>query len=99
MSILLLGNANKMSPRISGFLDFVRRPQFQIPDKTALRKLDFPAPNKEWETATVLGPLKRANLNHWVLAVSKGSSNIGGSLSSPEDGKRSSFRNVVLSGV
>jgi hypothetical protein len=35
-----------------------------------------------WEAPTLLGPLERANLNHWIgldwrLALSKGSSRIG----------------------
>jgi hypothetical protein len=39
----------------------------------------------KWEekTPTQLGPLERANLNHWK----------------PEDGNRSSFRNVVFSSL
>jgi hypothetical protein len=41
----------------------------------------------------VLGPLERANLNHWVQG-SKGPNRVGVSLPSSEDRDRSSFRNV-----
>jgi hypothetical protein len=44
---------------------------------------------------TVLGPLERANFNHWTLTLSKGQV----SPPSPEDGNRSSFRNVVFSNL
>jgi hypothetical protein len=40
------------------------------------------------ETPILLGPLERANLNHWTSDVSS---------PSPEDGNRSSLRNVVFS--
>jgi hypothetical protein len=39
-------------------------------------------PQEGWETATLLGLLERANLGYWTT--------------SPEDGNRISFRNVVL---
>jgi hypothetical protein len=41
------------------------------------------------QTPTQLGPLERANLNHWTRASVP--------LPSHEDGNRSSFRNVVFS--
>jgi hypothetical protein len=46
------------------------------------------------ETPTLLGPLGTADLNHWTL--SKGQNRVDVS-SSPEDGKRFCFRNVVFS--
>jgi hypothetical protein len=46
------------------------------------------------ETPTLLGSLERTNLNH--LALSKESSRVSVSLSSPEDGNGSSFQNVVF---
>jgi hypothetical protein len=42
---------------------------------------------KKWKTPILLGHLERANLNHW--------SRIGVSPFLPEDGDRSSLRNVV----
>jgi hypothetical protein len=41
----------------------------------------------------VLGPLRSANLNH---CIQRESNTVGVSLRSPEDGNRSSFRNVVF---
>jgi hypothetical protein len=36
-------------------------------ENTTFRKLDlFPSSGYGWETATLLGPLERANLNHWT---------------------------------
>jgi hypothetical protein len=46
-------------------------------------------------TPTLLGPLERANLDYWSSA--KGPNKLGVSLSSPEEGNRSSFRNIVFS--
>jgi hypothetical protein len=46
------------------------------------------------EIPTLLGPLERANLNHW-----KGLNRVGFSLPSPEDGNRSSFRNIAFSSI
>jgi hypothetical protein len=41
-------------------LDSVHRSEFQILENTMFRKLDlFPTP-------TLMGPLERANLNHWT---------------------------------
>jgi hypothetical protein len=45
----------------------------------------------------LLGPMDGANLRHWTLALSNGPSRVGVSFPSPEDGSRSSFRNVVFS--
>jgi hypothetical protein len=46
------------------------------------------------------GILKRDNLNHWtthvILATPKGTTRVGVSLPSPEDGNSSSFGNLVL---
>jgi hypothetical protein len=52
----------------------------------------------EWKTPTLLGPLERANPNHWRLAHSKGPNRVG-VFHSPltRGGNRSSFRNVVFS--
>jgi hypothetical protein len=44
------------------------------------------------KTPTQLGPLERANLNHWTEVLSS-------SPVSPEDGNRCSFRNVVFSRI
>jgi hypothetical protein len=44
-----------------------------------------------------MGPLERANLNHWMLALPKGPNTVGVSLPSPEDGNRISFQNDVFS--
>jgi hypothetical protein len=52
-----------------------------------------------------VSPLERAKINLWtrsrppvilILALSKGPNRVGVSLPSPEDGDRSSFRNVVF---
>jgi hypothetical protein len=64
------------------------------------RKLDlFPSLGEGRETSILLGPLERANLNHWTLrlALSKGPNRVGVSLTSPAERKRSSFRNIVFS--
>jgi hypothetical protein len=45
--------------------------------------------------STLLGSLQKANLNHW-LTLSKGTKREGVFLTSPEDGNRSSVRNVVF---
>jgi hypothetical protein len=55
----------------------------------------FPFSGGERETPTLLGPLERANLNHWTLP--KGPSRVGVSIPSHENGNRSSFRNVEFS--
>jgi hypothetical protein len=48
--------------RITGFLDFVHRPEFQITRKTTFRQLDrFLSQGEGRET--LLGLLERANLN------------------------------------
>jgi hypothetical protein len=53
--------------RIAGLLDFVHRPEFQIPQNTTFRKLDlFPSSGEGKETPTLLDPLERANLSHWT---------------------------------
>jgi hypothetical protein len=45
-------------------------------EKNSNLTLIFPSSNEGWETATQLGPLETANLNHWaqspMLALSKG---------------------------
>jgi hypothetical protein len=50
--------------RITGFLDFVHRPEFYILENTTIRKLDlFLSSGEGRETPTLLGPLERASLN------------------------------------
>jgi hypothetical protein len=63
-------------------------PSSCIPKNMTFRKLDlFPSSGEGGEkTPTQLGPLERANLSH-------------SSPPSPEDGNRSSFRNVVFFGI
>jgi hypothetical protein len=57
--------------RITGFSDFVHHPIFWKLEKTAFRKLDlFPSSGEGGgETPTLLDPLERANLNHWMNPV------------------------------
>jgi hypothetical protein len=73
--------------RIAGFLDFVHGRYSKKLGNTTFRKLDLFLFSGEGETPTLSGPLGRANFNHW--------SNVPPP--QPEDGKRSSFRKVVLS--
>jgi hypothetical protein len=61
-------------------------------ENTVFRELDpFPSSGEGRETSILLGPLERANLNHWYRV------NI--SLSSPDDVNRSISRNVVFSSI
>jgi hypothetical protein len=54
---------------ITGFLDFSHR-QLCILENTKFRKLDlFPSSGEGGKTPTQLGPLERANLNHWTTPV------------------------------
>jgi hypothetical protein len=64
---------------------------------TTIRKMDlFPSSGEGRKTPTLLGPLEGANLNHDLsLALSKGPNRVGVFPPSPENGSRSSFRNVV----
>jgi hypothetical protein len=67
-------------------------------ENTTIRKLDlFPFSCEEGDTYSV-GSLERVNLNHWTLALSKGPNRVSVS-SSPEDGNRASFRNVMFSSL
>jgi hypothetical protein len=56
----------------------------RIPENTTIRKLDpFPSSGEGTETPTLLGPLERANLNHWTkldIALSKGPNTVSVSL-------------------
>jgi hypothetical protein len=62
------------------------------------RKLHlFPSSDEGRETPTLLASLERANLNLLFLALSEGPNRVGVSLPLPEDRKRSSFRNAVIS--
>jgi hypothetical protein len=48
--------------RITGFLNFVHRPEFKMLENTMFRQLDlFPSSDDLRETPTLLGP----NLNDW----------------------------------
>jgi hypothetical protein len=56
----------------------------------------FPSSDEGRQAPTSLGPLDK--VNKWIkLALSKEPSRVGVSLSSPDDGNRSSFRNLVFS--
>jgi hypothetical protein len=82
---------------INGFLEFVIVRNSIPVESTTLRKLDlFLSTSELRETSTVLVPLERTNLNYWI-ALSKRPIRTGVSFFSPEDGNRSSFRNVVFS--
>jgi hypothetical protein len=52
------------------YWDFGLCPSSDIPKNTkntTFRKLDLlPSAGEGWETPTLLGPLERANLNHWT---------------------------------
>jgi hypothetical protein len=69
-------------------LGFCTFPSSGILENTTFRKLDLFASSGEGgeKTPAQLGPLKRANLNHWTS-------------DSPPDGNRSSFRNVMFSRI
>jgi hypothetical protein len=60
----------KCNPRITEFLDFVRRPLFYKLENTRFRKLDMFPPSGEGETPILLGPLEKASLNP-LTAVSR----------------------------
>jgi hypothetical protein len=69
--------------------------------KTTFLKLDlFPSSDRGKKTPTVVGPLERANLNHWSsslgLTLSKGPNTVRVSLPSPEHRNTPSFLCVVL---
>jgi hypothetical protein len=49
-----------------------------------------------WETPSLLGPLDRANLHHW-LALSNGPNRVGVSHPRPEDGNKSHHQNPLES--
>jgi hypothetical protein len=76
----------------------VHRPEFQIQESTAFRKLNvFASSGEGMETSTVLGPLERADKEECLrLAPSKGPNTAAVSVPLPEDGNTSSFRNVLL---
>jgi hypothetical protein len=56
----------------------------------------FASSDEGKETPILLGPLERANLNRSGPLIEV-PNRVGVSLPSPEDGNRSSFRNVVFS--
>jgi hypothetical protein len=50
-------------------------------ENTRFRKLDlFPSSDEGRETSTLLSPLERDNLNHWILALCKDPHKAGVSL-------------------
>jgi hypothetical protein len=56
------------------------------------RKLDlFPSSGKRLETPTIMGPSER-----FTLGFCKGPNSVGVSHLLPEDGNRSSFRNIMF---
>jgi hypothetical protein len=62
--MILQDNHQLRTPR---YLDFVHGPEFYILENTTFQKLDlFPSSGEGRETTTLLGPLERANLNHWT---------------------------------
>jgi hypothetical protein len=50
-------------------MDFVHRPGLQISRKHNVRRTGPPAVLTSREKDTLLGPLERANLNHWKIDV------------------------------
>jgi hypothetical protein len=81
--------------RITGFLVFVHRPEFEILENTAFRKLDlFPSSGEERETSTLWVPFTElTSITGAILNVNR----LGLFLTSPEDGNISSFRNIEFS--
>jgi hypothetical protein len=71
--------------------------------KTRFGKKDlFSSAGEERETLTLLGPLEKVNLNHWIiqllrLALPKEPKRVGVSLPSLEDENGSFILNVVFS--
>jgi hypothetical protein len=56
--------------RITGFSNYVHRPVFYILENNVSETI--PVSVLRWrETHTLLGPLERANLNHWTDPVSE----------------------------
>jgi hypothetical protein len=77
---------NMRFTRILGF--------FHRPETATSRKMDlFPSSNEGMETPSLLGPLERANLNHWT----QGNELSRCSRSLPEERNRLTFRNVMFS--
>jgi hypothetical protein len=90
-SVLLKGSDDgALHLKESCFSSIVKR---FLKNKT-FRKLDlFPSLRKIKVTRTLLGPLERAGLNHWT---SEGPIRVDATFILREDGKTSSFRNVVF---
>jgi hypothetical protein len=62
----LIGNIGRRL-RITGFLDFVYRLVFKTLGNTPFQKLNlFLSSGEGREKPTLLGPLERANHNHWT---------------------------------
>jgi hypothetical protein len=86
--------------RITGFVGYVLVRNSKYKKTQTFRNwISILPPGEGRETHTLLGHIKRAQINQWTwrLALSKGHNRVGVSLPSPEDGNRSSFRNVVFS--
>jgi hypothetical protein len=67
LGLLTLREEYTLRVRITGFLDFVHRQVFYKLENTTFRKLDvFPSSGEGEKIPTQLGPLERANLNHWT---------------------------------
>jgi hypothetical protein len=79
-------------------LDFVHIPVLcrALKNKT-FRKIDlFPSSGEGWESPAVMSPLERAKpVQRLRLSLYNGPNRVGVSHSSPEDGNRSIFRNVM----
>jgi hypothetical protein len=79
-----------MNVGIARFVDL--RPSSDILKNMTFRKPNlFPTSPNDWETPTLLGPLELTS-----LAPSDGPSRLDVSHTSPEDGNRPSFWNIVL---
>jgi hypothetical protein len=56
----------KMVLRITGVLDFVHSPGLRNWNTTFRKMGLFPLSGEGMKTPTLLGPLERVNLNHWI---------------------------------
>jgi hypothetical protein len=60
-----------MTHRITGFSDFVHRPdsKYELEEKHDISETGSVSALRWGETPTLLGPLERANLDHWTTHV------------------------------
>jgi hypothetical protein len=95
-SMIFLGDSLRtdIKIRITGFSDFVCRPEFYKENVSVTGSASILRGGRK--TPTLLGPLERTNLNHW-LALSKGSNSVGVSPPSPGEENRRRFRNILFS--